>query len=172
MIPTNHYVGLLYRALNPVHARDPLSGRGAELHGGRFNPKGVPALYASRSPMTALREANQVGTLQPTTLVAYRADIRPIFDTRETAAFAAFDVTPTDLGANIWRDEMITAGESRTQKFARRLIAEGYAGLLVRSFARGSSGNAVNLVLWRWTDKLPTQLVLVDDDNRLAGEPS
>ena len=69
------YRGKLYRALNPVYAREPLSGRGAELYGGRFNPKGMPALYASLSVMTALREANQVGNLQPTTLVSYDAEI-------------------------------------------------------------------------------------------------
>ena len=37
------YRGKLYRALNPIHAREPLSGRGAALYGGRFNPKGTPA---------------------------------------------------------------------------------------------------------------------------------
>ena len=55
------YRGPLYRALNPVYAREPLSGRGAELYGGRFNAKGTPALYTSLDPATALREANQVG---------------------------------------------------------------------------------------------------------------
>ncbi|MEM9765192.1 MAG: RES family NAD+ phosphorylase, partial [Pseudomonadota bacterium] len=70
--------GLLYRALNPVYAGEPLSGRGAALHGGRFNARGTPALYLSLSPATALREANQVGTLQPTTLVAYEAALDPL----------------------------------------------------------------------------------------------
>ncbi|WP_352778981.1 RES domain-containing protein, partial [Mesorhizobium sp. M0571] len=32
---------------------------------GRFDPKGVPALYSSLSVVTALREANQAGSLQP-----------------------------------------------------------------------------------------------------------
>jgi RES domain-containing protein len=59
----DRYAGLLCRALNPIYASDPLSGRGAELYGGRFHPKGMPALYASQSPMTALREVNQVGAL-------------------------------------------------------------------------------------------------------------
>jgi len=77
LIPIDRFAGFLYRALNPVYARDPLSGRGAQLYGGRFNPKGTPALYASLSPMTALREANQVGTLQPTTLVAYVSRPQP-----------------------------------------------------------------------------------------------
>ena len=46
------YAGPLYRALNPVYARAPLSGRGAELYGGRFNAKGTPALYTSLDPTT------------------------------------------------------------------------------------------------------------------------
>ncbi|WP_294536791.1 RES family NAD+ phosphorylase [uncultured Rhodoblastus sp.] len=169
MIPTTHYTGLLYRALNPVYASNPLSGRGAELYGGRFNPKGVPALYASQSPMTALREANQVGTLQPTTLVAYHADIHPVFDTRDDAQLSAFHMTPNDLAATTWRDEMIVAGVSRTQEFARRLIEEGYAALIVRSFARGASDEEINIILWRWSAEPPTKLVLIDDENRLAG---
>ncbi len=80
------YSGRLYRALNPVYARDPLFGLGAELYGGRFNAKGVPALYTALDPTTALREANQVGSLQPTILVSYMADVGPIFDTRDEKA--------------------------------------------------------------------------------------
>ena len=67
--------GKLYRALNPLFAREPLSGEGAAIYGGRFNPKGTPALYTSLSVLTALREANQVGSLQPITLVSYDAEI-------------------------------------------------------------------------------------------------
>ncbi len=162
MTPIDHFVGLLYRALNPVYARDPLSGRGAQVYGGRFNPKGTPALYASLSPVTALREANQVGTLQPTTLVAYEADVRPVFDTRDAEALAGFGVTAEDLASITWRDEMMTNGESGTQAFARRLIAAGYAALLVPSFARGVSPTDLYLVLWRWGDAAPTRLVLID----------
>ena len=82
------YEGLLYRALNPVHARAPLSGAGAARFGGRFNRVGRPALYTSLAPDTALREANQVGTLQPTALVAYTADVAPLLDSRDPAALA------------------------------------------------------------------------------------
>ena len=171
MKPVDRYAGLLYRALNPIYASEPLSGRGAEFYGGRFNRKGTPALYASLTPMTALREANQVGALQPTTLVAYDADIRPVFDSRDAGALSAFGMTHDDLAAAGWRDEMIAHGESSTQKFARRLVAEGYAALLVRSFARGASRNALNLVLWRWSPGPPTKLAVIDDDGRLSGDP-
>ena len=83
---TIEFQGRLYRALNPIHAREPLSGEGARLYGGRFNPKGVPALYLSLSVMTALREANQAGSFQPTTLVCYEAEIESLFDSRDEAA--------------------------------------------------------------------------------------
>jgi len=168
LTPIDRFIGFLYRALNPIYAREPLSGRGAQVYGGRFNPKGTPALYASLSPVTALREANQVGALQPTTLVAYEADVRPVFDTRDAEALAGFGMTPEDLASAAWRDDMIATGESGTQAFARRLIAAGYAALLVPSFARGAAPTDLNLALWRWGDAAPTRLVLIDDENRLS----
>jgi RES domain-containing protein len=162
------YRGKLYRALNPVYAREPLSGRGAELYGGRFNPKGVPALYASLSVMTALREANQVGNLQPTTLVSYDAEIDGIFDCRDEHALKAEGMDDDTLADGTWRDQMKASGEARTQAFARRLIASGYQGLLVRSFARGATGDDLNLVLWKWSNAAPARLILIDDENRLS----
>lgn len=161
------YQGKLYRALNPVYAREPLSGRGAELYGGRFNPKGMAALYTSLSIMTALREANQVGNLQPTTLVSYDADIGPVFDSRDEAALQAEGMGPPALAAAAWRDEMRNTGEARTQAFARRLIAAGFHGLLVRSFAPGAGAEDLNLVLWRWGSEPSCRLTLIDDENRL-----
>lgn len=161
------FSGKLYRALNPVYAREPLSGRGAQLYGGRFNPKGVPALYASLSAMTALREANQVGNLQPTTLVSYDAEIETIFDCRDGLALEAEGMGEAALANSTWRDQMKVTGESRTQAFARKLIASGYRGLLVRSFAPGANKTDLNLVLWAWSDTAPSRLILIDDENRL-----
>ena len=163
-----HYKGKLYRALNPVYARAPLSGRGAELYGGRFNSKGTPALYTSLSVMTALREANQVGTLQPTTLVAYDADIAEVFDCREAVALAAEGMDAADLAGANWRDQMQKRGEASTQAFARRLIGRGFCGLLVRSFAPGTDPDNLNLVLWEWGDAAPCRLTLIDDENQLS----
>ena len=154
------YRGPLFRALNPLYAREPLSGRGAELHGGHFNPKGMPALYASLSILTALREANQVGSLQPTTLVSYEAEIERVFDSRDEAALLAHGMDSAALADAAWRDQMREAGESKTQGFARRLIAAGFDALMVRSFAPGTTAKDLNLVLWRWGDERPARLVL------------
>lgn len=162
------YVGKLYRALNPVYAREPLSGRGAERYGGRFNPQGVPALYTSLSVMTALHEANQAGSLQPTTLVSYDAEIEGVFDSRDAAALEAEGVDAATLADTGWRDQMKATGEARTQALARRLIRTGYNGLLVRSFAPGATAGDLNLVLWRWAGAGPARLVLIDDESRLS----
>lgn len=163
-----HYQGTLYRALNPIHARQPLSGRGAELHGGRFNPRGTPALYTSLSILTALREANQVGHLQPTTLVSYRADVTSILDTRDRVALDAEGIDAALLADPGWRDQMRADGISRTQALARRLVTAGYHGLLVRSFAAGAGPEDLNLVLWHWDKPGLAHLILVDDENRLS----
>lgn len=163
-----HYSGPLYRALNPIYARQPLSGRGAELYGGRFNPKGMPALYASLTIMTALREANQAGGFQPITLVCYDAAIERVFDGRDEAALQAEGMDGAALADSTWRDQMKAGGEARTQAFARRLIAKGFDAMLVRSFAPGADQRDLNLVLWRWGDAAPCRLTLIDDEDRLS----
>lgn len=162
------YRGPLFRALNPIYAREPLSGRGAELYGGRFNPKGVPALYSSLTALTALREANQAGSLQPTTLVSYDAEIDGVFDTRDESALEAEGMDAASLADNTWRDQMKATGEARTQAFARGLIAKGYRAMSVRSFAPGATKDDLNLVLWQWGDSPPSRLTLIDDENRLS----
>ncbi|MTI15955.1 RES domain-containing protein [Rhodobacteraceae bacterium RKSG542] len=162
-----HYQGLLYRALNPVYAREPLSGEGARRFGGRFNAKGTPALYTSAALTTAIKEANQVGHLQPTTVVAYKADINPLFDGSDRSALAEFDMTPELLAAADWRDRMLLDGIAPTQVFAQRLIGGGYAGLVIPSFVRGAEAHDRNVVLWKWGADLPEQLLLIDDEERL-----
>ena len=162
------YRGPLFRALNPIYAREPLSGRGAELYGGRFNPKGVPALYTSLTVMTALREANQAGALQPTMLVSYDAEIEDVFDSRDEAALKAEGMDAAALADTTWRDQIKGSGEAATQVFARRLLDKGFHGLLVRSFAPGATEHDLNLVLWHWSDTAPARLTLIDDESRLS----
>jgi RES domain-containing protein len=162
------FQGKLYRALNPIYQRQPMSGRGAELYGGRFNKKGMPAFYTSLTVITALREANQVGSLQPTTLISYDADIERVFDSRDETALEAMGMSASSLADPTWRDQMKSKGVAETQLFAARLVDGGYQGLLVRSFAAGASGNDLNLVLWKWGEMPPARLTLIDDEKRLG----
>lgn len=166
-LTAGRYTGPLYRALNPVYAREPLSGRGAEFYGGRFNAKGTPALYTALDPTTALREANQVGSLQPTILVSYAADLGPIFDTCDKGALERYSMTAKMLSDPGWRTKMLEGQNVPTQVFACSLIADGFAGLMVRSFAMGTSASDLNIVLWHWTGAA-RNLYAVDDEDRLS----
>ncbi len=49
--------GLASRAHDPRRSFKPLTGEGAAVRGGRYNPKGAPALYLALDPMTAVKEA-------------------------------------------------------------------------------------------------------------------
>jgi RES domain-containing protein len=161
---------IVYRALDPASDLDPLSGEGARASGNRFNPQGVPALYTSLDVMTALREfAQDTSRLQPTLLVTIEIDIAPVFDATDHDLLATRGVTMDQLSAEDWRDTIDPAGRPETQAFARRLIDDGFAGLLAPSFCAGSARSDRNLVLWNWGANPPTRAHLVDDDERLVG---
>jgi RES domain-containing protein len=156
---------VVYRALNPVWVSDPLSGEGARRHGGRFNPKGMAALYATLDPVTAVREVSQIGQpLQPTILVSFRADVEPVFDATDPKALDGQGMTPEALAADDWRVFMAKGEDAPTQRFAHRLAQAGFAGMLAPSYARLAPPQARNLILWRWT---PETLQLIDDEGRL-----
>lgn len=102
------FTGTVYRAHNPEWAWSPISGEGARRHGGRFNRPGVPALYTSLSPLTALLEASPLGRpMQPITLCAYKVDARPVFDSRNPTMRVAHRVDAADLACPGWNREML-----------------------------------------------------------------
>ena len=156
------YAGPLYRALNPVYAREPLSGRGAELYGGRFNAKGVAALYTALDPAGALRESNQAGSLQPTILVSYQADLDPIFDSRsvQSGDVGGLPCRSWLAGKDAWRAAGSYAG------LLHQAYHRWFVGMLVRSFAKGATADDFNIVLWRWIGA-GCGLAVVDNENRL-----
>lgn len=157
--------GICYRALNPVWVGDPLSGEGARRHGGRYNARGVPALYTTLDPVTALREVSQIGQpLQPTILVSFRADLGPVFDATDPAQMAAQGVDPALLVADDWRLFMARGQDAPSQNLARRLQDAGFAGMIAHSHARLAPPQARNLILWSWQPGL----TLIDDEARLG----
>ena len=60
---------ILWRAYVPRWSYQPLSGEGAARFGGRWNPVGVPTIYAARELSTAWAEYNQ-GFVQHPALIA------------------------------------------------------------------------------------------------------
>jgi RES domain-containing protein len=61
------------------YQREPFSGEGARLHGGRWNPPGVAALYLGTDHATAIAEFYQ-SLARPGTLAPYRLDATAIAD--------------------------------------------------------------------------------------------
>ena len=113
------------------------------------------------------REANQVGSLQPTILVFYTADLGPIFDTRDPGGHDRYGATATMLADPGWRMKMLDGQSVPTQDLARALKAELYCGLLIQSFAKGASSSDFNIVLWAWSGNTGS-LEVVDDEERLS----
>lgn len=162
------FTGLVYRAHNPQWSWTPLSGKGARRHGGRFNRIGVPALYTSLSPLTAIREAQPLGRpMQPLTLCAYEVDADPVFDALDEAQRTEHNVADLELHCPTWEREMREDATPLSQALADRLMAAGYVGMRVQSFARGAEPDDINLVFWRWGDKRPSRVVVIDDEGRL-----
>lgn len=163
------FQGLAYRAHNPQWAWEPVSGEGARRRGGRFNRKGVDALYLSLSPLTALKEVQPPKRpLQPIVLCAYAVDAAPVLDCVDERKRKEAGIAEQELTCPNWEMEMYSGLVSASQTLADRLLAMGFAGMRVRSFAAAAGPDDLNLVLWKWSARLPEKVILIDDENRLV----
>jgi RES domain-containing protein len=151
--------------ISPLYHRDPFSGEGARLWGGRWNMKGWPALYLATDHPTAIAEYLR-GFPRPGTLVPY-----------DVAANTVADLTGDDpqIAEALTCDWAAIARVDGTVPpswaLAQELIAAGAAGALVPSVQQRDGG--VNLVLWRWHAAggmgEGAALTLLDPDAALIG---
>ena len=147
-----------------------MSGEGARRHGGRFNRRGVPALYTSLATLTVIREAEPLGRpMQPLTLWVYEVAAEPVFDATDEWERRSLGVSDSDLACSTWEADMLAGVLPASQALADRLIAAGYTGMQVRSFAAGAGDGDLNLVMWRWGEDPPARIVLIDDEGRIRG---
>jgi len=147
--PLQAWRGPLWRMLAIRYQRDPWSGEGARLHGGRWNPVGVPALYLGTDHATAIAEYYQ-GLAKPGTLAPYRLDATAIADLTDGQGRPADDVVAQAMAAPWKRIAEIEGKIPPSWTLATELIAQGAEGALVPS-AQYPGGTA--LVLWRWNRK-------------------
>jgi RES domain-containing protein len=145
-----------------------MSGDGAAIHGGRFNPKAMSALYLACDIVGAVREASQGfgARIDPLTICAYEVDCADVADLRSESACAKAGVAWRDLGC-AWFALAHARREPPSWALAKRLIADGFAGVLVPSFAVGASAEDINLVQWRWGATLPHRVRVLDPSGRL-----
>jgi RES domain-containing protein len=128
----------------------------------------MPALYTSQRVETAWLEAQQGFPFkpQPLTICAYEVDCEDIVDLTEPGELARLAIAPADLSAP-WEDLASKGKLPPSWAMARRLVADGAAGIVVPSLAPGAGGADVNVVFWRWSDRAPHLVQVIDDWDRL-----
>ena len=169
-LPTFRFAGQVFRAHNPRWNHLPESGEGARYHGGRFNPRGVAALYTSADLTTAWAEAQQGFPFkpQPLTICTYEVDCEDLLDLADAAVRSQLDIRDDQIACP-WEDISDRGGRPPSWDLYDRLFQAGAAGIRVRSFAPGCGADNVNMVFWRWSANLPYMVRVIDDDNRLGG---
>jgi len=105
--------------------------------------------------------------MQPLVLCAYEVDVAPVFDALDSADKESLGIVDADLDCPEWRLEALSGRTPASHDVADRLIASGFAGMRVRSYAADPGVGDVNLVLWRWGDGLPHRVAVIDDERRL-----
>jgi RES domain-containing protein len=165
--------GTCYRAHDPKWAFSPLSGDGAKAKGGRFNPIGTPALYLSLTLEGMFLEMGHgfAYRFEPLTICSYDVDLDDVVDLTTNKTRRAAGVDLADM-ACAWALDLANGREPASWATARRLIANGAAGILVPSFAIGARSNMQNLVAWRWSASLPHRIAVHDPDHRLPKNQS
>jgi RES domain-containing protein len=124
------WTGLAYRHISPSF--DPLSTRGAELHGGRWNKPGTPALYLALSIETARAEfdrlvelrAQAASDLHPRNLVTVQLDLAEVVDLQD-------DSVIPELGAD--DGSYVNLSTTLCQEAGEMVAGSGASGLLAPS---------------------------------------
>ncbi|SKB92406.1 integrase arm-type DNA-binding domain-containing protein [Sphingopyxis flava] len=122
---------------------------------------------------SAIAECTQgfANRLSPLTMCEYDVSCEPLGDLRTEVGRQELGVSLADLACG-WLTSMRAGADAPSWVVADRFRGEGYAGILVPSFAASSGLTNHNLVLWNWGFDLPTRVVLYDPDGRLPADQS
>lgn len=142
-----------YRSTTPKYAReaDITSGAGSQKHGGRWNPPGIAAVYASLTPKTAMEETLAhfryygipVHAAMPRTFVAIRARLTKVLDLTRGAIRQRIRISEARLLKADWRRDQDVAKTALTQLVGRAAFEAGYEGVLARSAADQDGQNLI-----------------------------
>ncbi|KJG37780.1 hypothetical protein UA32_12570 [Photobacterium angustum] len=162
------YEGAVFRGHDPRWSFSPESGEGARRNGGRFNPKGIPALYTSLSQSGAWVESQQAFKYkaQPLTICQYDVDCNNILDLTDLSVLDGLSISPESLNCP-WLDISTKNETPPSWTLAKTLIDLGVNGVVVRSYASAATIEMKNLVFWSWSKSPPTMVKVIDDFDRL-----
>lgn len=114
------------------------------MEGGRANRKGLPALYLTLEPETAIAEYQQLSPLiPPATLVNYTVSAEPLVDFRGGFDSPHWDELWADFECDwrkLWFNDHI---EPPSWVLGDEVLAAGVKGLLFRSTKRPGGTNLV-----------------------------
>ena len=120
---------------------DFLSGNGAAKVGGRWNPPGLRAVYASLDPVTATKESYQnfsaygfkKQVIKPRVFIGADVDLHLLLDLSNRKVLGRLGFSITDLVNEDWHAIQSSGEESWTQAIGRGCFLAGFEGLLAPS---------------------------------------
>jgi RES domain-containing protein len=158
-------------------ARDFLSGDGAAAKGGRWNRRGIRAIYASTSPITAVHESYQnlidynfaTQSIRPRIFCGADAKLHALLDLTDRRIRQLLGFTIADLVEEDWQVIQLEGDESWTQAIGRGTWRAGFEGLLAPS-ARHRPGGT-NLVIFPDNLQADSKIDILGKED-LPGHPS
>ncbi len=129
---------------------DLISGSGASYNGGRWNPPGVKAIYASLDPVTAVKESYQefikygfkVQHIRPRVMAGVKLNVNCLLDLTNAGIRRTLGFRLDELTGEYWHAIQTNGKESWTQAIGRGALLAGFEGLLAPS-ARDRHGTNV-----------------------------
>jgi RES domain-containing protein len=151
------FTGPAFRMHNPVWAWSPMSKQGAVITGGRFNPKGSPALYFGLSLKSCMAEISggiSTKLVDPQILCSYQVKIDGLIDLRTDDYYEIFSAP--------WRLLKLQKLEPPGWKLYKAATEfPNIKGFIVPSYqVKGES----NLVLVHWKQE---EVKIHDPDGRM-----
>ncbi len=156
---------ILWRAYVPEWSYLPLS-EGAARFGGRWNPVGVPTIYAARELSTAWAEYNQGFVQHPALIAQLELTGARLADLTDPAILQASNLDES-IHRSEWRSDR--GAVPATHVACQRLFGAGFDGVIYPSFM-SPGGSCV--ALWRWNGPDAPELRIVDPDGRLPTTPA
>ena len=144
--------GRFWRMLGVKWQRQPLSGQGAANNGGRWNRRGVPALYLATEHATAIAEYHQA-LVRPGTLAVYEVMSASIADLRTVTASRSAGVGSTTPDEP-WNQRFDVEGREPASWIAGR--RRGWCPRAIRTLGRGRQPRALAMVD-RWQGRRERQ---------------
>lgn len=137
-----------------ANAKDIFSGDGAAVRGGRWNPPGIKAVYASWSVITAVHEAYQellrfgfpAAAIRPRAFCGAAVTLQSVLDLTDKDIRRVLGFTLAELVEEDWLAIQQEGDESWTQAIGRGALEAGFEGLLAPSARDRPDG--VNLVVF------------------------